>query len=573
MEPAGKRRTLVAVSVALSLLLHAVLLAVLAGVRLDLHGLTHSKGARKEPPRPLRVQTVDLRKVVFESRTHLEKPASTLGFQDPHKNVRALFEKMDLLPKPQPVARLEGLGKNVVAADPQPASAPRMPTAPPVKIVEINAADLQPGRLSAGRELSPRIPRRELVGDHVPAITGGEGGSGADPVRVGMILGGVPDIPLRPGELDPFARAGSSLPGGGTPGTSLLSGGRGAGNLDGFVSVSMSVYEPAGNAGGFFRIDIAPNTAATSLRSIPKDMLFLVDCSASISASKLSQFKDGICKLLPQLQPADRFNVVAFRDEADSVFPGAVPVSTNTLQHAAFFVNRQEHGGLTDVYGSLEPFVKNSTPAPGAAYRPVNIFLLSDGKSTVRDKLDNDSFIRKVAGLRRDNVSIYSFSAGNDANLFLLDLLAYSNRGASMPVANIKNFAPEMVAFIQAHADLIVADLRYRATGELAKEIFPRQLPHLYRGETLSVYGKYPAGTEAVGIQILGRDSDGKEQELVFSGDIRSAPRGDARIAQQWAAQKVFTLLVERVMNPKAAGATDEIRRLAKEYGFAVPYM
>jgi hypothetical protein len=571
MKIPGKKRSLVLLSVFLSLALHALLLAAIGGVRMDLHGLTHAKGA-KAPPRPMRVQSVDLRNLVFEAnRTRLNQPTATLGFQDPHKNVRALFEKMDLLPKPPPVARLEGLGKNVVAAEPQAAPAPQMPAAPPVKIVEIDASKLPKGSIAPGRELSPKIPRQELVGDHVPGLTGGEGGGSGEAVSVGMRLGGLPDIPLRPGELDLATPPGTGLPGGQTPAGGLVTGNRTAGNLDSLVTVTMTVYDPGRNDGGFFRIDIAPNPASTRLRSIPKDMLFLLDCSASISPAKLDQFKAGIRQLLPQLRPADRFNVIAFRDQPEAVFTRPLPVTDDAVRRADYFVNRQERGGLTDVYTSLEPYVKDGRTA-GQAGRPVNVFLLSDGKSTVRNKLDNDTFIRKVAGLRHADVSIYSFSAGGDANLFLMDLLAYSNRGASMTVEHVTRFAPEMSAFIQAHADLIVADLRYRATGELAREIFPRQLPHLYRDEALSIYGKFPAGATVVGLQILGRDFDGREQELVFSGDLRTAPRGDSKIAQQWAAQKVFTLLVDRVMNPKA-DVTDEIRRLAKEYGFSVPYL
>ncbi len=572
MKIPGKKRALVLLSVFLSLSLHAVLLAAVAGVRMDLHGLTHTKFARPAP-KPMRVQSVDLRNLVFDSnRTRLSQPTATLGFQDPNKNVRALFEKMDLLPKPPPVAKLEGLGKNVITTDPQPAPAPQMPAAPPVKIVEIDASKLLKGSIAPGRELSPKIPRQELVGDRVPGLTGGSGGGGSgEAVSVGMRLGGLPDIPLRPGELDLLNPPGTTLPGGQTPAGGLVTGNRTAGNLDSLVTVTMTVYDPGKGDGGFFRIDIAPNTASNRLRSIHKDMLFLVDCSASISPAKLDQFKTGIRQLLPQLKPGDRFNVIAFRDQPEAVFTRPVPVTADAVSRADYFVGRQERGGLTDVYSCLEPYVKDGRTA-GQPGRPVNVFLLSDGKSTVRNKLDNDTFIRQVAGLRHADVSIYSFSTGGDANLFLLDLLAYSNRGASMTVERVARFAPEMSAFIQAHSDLIVADLRYRATGELAKEIFPRQLPHLYRDEALSIYGKFPAGATVVGLQILGRDSEGHEQELVFSGDLRTAPRGDSKIAQQWAAQKVFTLLVDRVMNPKA-GVTDEIRRLAKEYGFSVPYL
>ena len=568
MPKPGKKRRFIVLSIFLSIGLHLLLFAFLAGVRFDLHGLTHAK-ATPPPPRRMQIQSVDLHKLVFEQNHKKLAPAGVIGFQDPNKNVRRLFEKMDLLPKPPPVAELAGLGKNVVMPESRPAPTPQMPAAPPVKIVEIDAARLAAGRIQS-RELTPKIDRVQLLGDRVPGLTGaaGEAGSG-ETVRLGMRLGGSPDIPLRADELDSLTANANAI----TPVTpvTVTERNRTSGNLDNLVTVSMTVYEPEGKNGGYFRIDIAPNTASNRLRSIPKDILFLLDCSASISTAKLEQFKTGVLQLLPQLRGTDRFNIIAFRDQGEMLFIKPVPVSDMALKTADAFVRQQVHGGLTDVYSCLAPIVNNGDDS-AAEYRPLNIFLLSDGQSTVRNKLDNDTFIRNVVNARRNHVSIYSFSAGTRANLFLMDLLAYSNRGDSMFVASVSQFSGKMVEFIQEHTDLIVADLRYHATGELASEIFPRQLPHLYRGQTLCIYGKYPAGTASIGMQFLGRNADGKEEELVFTGDLRSAPRGDSAIKAAWAGQKIITLLVDRVMDPKAH-VTDEIRRLAQENRIPVPYL
>jgi Ca-activated chloride channel family protein len=215
-------------------------------------------------------------------------------------------------------------------------------------------------------------------------------------------------------------------------------------------------------------------------------------------------------------------------------------------------------------------FVRSETPP--TVSRPLNVFLLSDGRSTVNDRLDNDAFIREVAKLRQGHVSINSFSAGSNANRFLLDLLAYSNRGASLHEETVPKFAPELVNFIRTHSELIVADLRYRATGVLAKESYPKQLPHLYRGKTLSLYGRYDEGVDTVGMQLIGRDADGKDQELVFRGNLKTAPRTGPQLAADWAAQKVFFLLVERVMTPTPE-ITAEIRKLAERYKLLVPYL
>ena len=536
--------------------------------------------AQPKPGRRIHVQTVDVRDVMWP-KPELTPPAAEprLKFSSPaerREGITALFEQLHLLPAAQPEVRVAGLGKNILAPKPAAAPPPEVPVAPSPKILEIDAAKLAPDRLTPERELALKIPRQELVGDRVPGlagagVTGGSGGDGG--VEVGMRLGKIDGIPLRRDELDDLERRAQEnqplnelL----APGTAVFDlGNETSGRLENLVTIRLSVYDP-GTGGGFYRVDISPNLKSAQLRSIAKDMLFLIDCSASITQPQLNQFKEGIYTALRCLQPDDRFNVVAFRDSARSVFDKLGPVSPDTLAAARDFVDRQERAGLTDVYGSLAPFVRSVESTAG--YRPLNVFLLSDGRSTVSNRLDNDTFIREVVKLRQPQVSIYSFSAGGNANRFLMEMLAYSNRGGHLHIASGSRFAPSLIEFIRMHSELIVADLRYHATGELAQESYPKQLPHLYRGETLSIFGHFPEKTDSIGLQILGRDADGQEQELVFRGNLRSAQRAGPEMAKNWASQKIYYLLAERVLSPRPE-INDEIRRLAQEYSIFVPYM
>ncbi|MFA5203964.1 MAG: VWA domain-containing protein [Lentisphaeria bacterium] len=529
-----------------------------------------------EPPaaapanRRLNVRLVDVRDRIFKIRNPNEDEARTAAVVGAELDQRAreLFERLGLADKPKPEARLQGLGANVVLPKPSALAPPEPKAAPPVKIVEIDFRSLPPGRMSPGREQSPLLPRRELLpGAAVPGVAGGRGGAG-EAVPLAMRLGALPAMPLRSSELaslQPQTPAPAARPIQDVLGLSTVSG-----RLEALVSVAITVYDPGAGEDGFFRLDIAPNPRAGRLPAVPKDVLFLVDCSGSISHHGLEGFREGLLSLLGGLDPQDRFNVVAFKDQSKPVFDEPQPVSPATIAAAQTAIAGYRRGGLTDVYSSLAPFVQEP-PAP-QQYRPLNVCLLSDGNSTVKNSLANDAFLRQVIKLRQNHVSVYTFSSGSQSNLFLLDLLAYGNRGASLHLNDEDAFAPAFATFMQQHAAILVADLRYRATGGLARDLFPRQLPHLYRGDTLSLYGRIPAGAEWLGMQITGRDANGGEQELVLRENLRQAPRGDSRIATDWAAQKIFCLIAERVYAP-APEQTAEIRRLADRYKLYVPYL
>lgn len=569
------------VSGVISFALHVLLFLLLRQVAIPPMKAIAARDARTV--KPLLVQTVDIRDRVFDRQAENKDAADRLQFKAAlaAKKISGIFEKENLVPKPAPEVNVTGLGKNVLAPK-LPELPPPVAVAPdPPKILEIDRQTLSPERLTAARELTAKKERRELTGDQIPGLVTGDGsGSGGgrgESIGLSMRLAAPPAVPLRAGEIpenDPNRRAAitSLTPSaGGNPLDQALRGqdtGRGAGRLDELVTISLAAFDhPDGTI--YFRFDIAPNTRSDKLRAIPKDILFVIDCSTSIVPSKLDQFKAGIVAASEYLTPQDRFNVVSFRTTPDAFFQGYQPVTPETLAAARNYVSRLERGGLTDVYAGINPFFTATPDVPG---RPLNVFLLTDGKSTVSTRLDNDVFIRQAAQMRQPHVSLYAFSAGADANRFLMDLLAYSNRGASLHEQKLPDFAPTLARFISDHSVMIVADLRYTATGDAAREIYPKHLPHLYRNDVLHIYGSCPKDTATVGMQLLGRDASGQEQELVFQGNLQSAPRENAEIARNWASQKVFHLLTERVLTPQRDTAA-EIRRLGKEFSLYVPYL
>ena len=59
---------------------------------------------------------------------------------------------------------------------------------------------------------------------------------------------------------------------------------------------------------------------AKNLKPRPKDVLFIVDSSRSISNSQLQQFKDGINSGLKSLDQKDRFNIIGFTTKRKPLF-------------------------------------------------------------------------------------------------------------------------------------------------------------------------------------------------------------------------------------------------------------
>ncbi len=412
---------------------------------------------------------------------------------------------------------------------------------------------LSPGDLRSGRDAS--------IFRGINATIGGPNGFNA-----GVGPGAPPT--WNPGDPDP---TGSHSNGGGG---SLLPpelGGVG-GNvgdtpsaLDDLVGVGM-VHFPQPDGSGYYRIDIAPTPRIDRLRAIKKDVVFLVDCSTSISASKLAQFKIAVAEAVEYLNPDDRVNAITFAVSPNPLFPSCQPLNADNKKKILSFIENANHGGMTDVFAGLSQPVSQGA---NDLERPMLVFLLSDGVSTVSNRLENERFLQEVIRLNRTNVAIYSFSAGSPryVNKFLLEFLAYHNRGQSRHEVAEDKFNRSLVRFVTTHTELVVADLKYAALNEMGSEMFPKRLPHLFRGEVLSIWGYYPPGAKEVVLSITGRDATGKPLELIFRKDFATAQLGDQQMVTRWIAQKLYHLKGQSILDrAKSPEYEKEIRQMAERF-------
>ncbi len=577
-DGSAKSPTYIVVAALASLLVHLLLLGVAGRIPVAMFVST-GEVARPAPYRPV-IRVFPLPKI---DETALGDDAAAPGLEGEggaDLAVRQYFEEMQLLAPPKPKLEISGLGGNVVLPTPPAAEATVFPTAPRPEILALADDGLSPEDLLA-RAQTAAVEREVSEVPHLPSLlAGGPLSEGSLPsLKVGMRLGGVPlasaaDVVLPPLSPPPAVDAGSSLPDVPPPMAPTLDlepapGGETYEALDALLTVRLSTYLPP-TGDGYFKIELLPNPQSGHLRAIAKDILILVDSSNSIPPGKLNVFKQAAEYALDVLNRGDRFNVVSFRTRAEPLFPDYVPVSAESIAQGKEFLRRLARGGMTDVYASLAPFVDAARPA-GAGARPLLVYLLTDGESTVRNRLDNDQFLRQIATINRADVTIYSASAGTGANRFLLDLLAYSNRGLPLHRDEFRSYDKVLAQFIGARNDILVDGLGYTLATDIEREVYPKRLPHLYRGDTLAIYGRYPRELRQLALRLTGRSADGRLQELVYQGDLASATRGGAELAYEWIAQKVFYLVIQNVLDPRPELA-QEIRRLKERYDLQIPY-
>ncbi len=578
----------------LSVALHVAVVG--AANRVDFNVLRIDKEEETEKDdRPLQLKTVDVRDRMQRSRTRSNDTSETtdkLAEEVAQKKLKDIFKEENLIEDPDPELELKDPGSSENQPNkPGTESEPREASAPRPEIVSIDSENLSEvaRKNSASRWNIEEKERTQVTSDkNIPSLVesgplqSAQGGKYQASMKMSLPEAGDMQVGEGPGPLKlngerteekqmDFAPMESTA-----PSVSSSSAGqqerrtrKEIQQMRNLLNVSL-VTSKERDGGGTFRIDVAPNPKSNLLRAIPKNILFLIDSSTSVSPKKFKHFKLATRRALQQLHPDDKFNIVSFKVRPNKLFQNYQPVNESNLQQGEKYLDRLSRGGLTDVYGGLAPCIKDSRSTKS---RPVIVFLMTDGESTVKDKRENDELIRQIVKLNEANAAIYSFSTGDEVNRFLLDFLAYSNRGTALHAEEIKNFREELVTFMKQHSELIVQNLNFQLTGHVEGTVYPKKLPHLFRNEVLSIYGRFNADTENIAIRLTGRDATNKLSELVYKGSTSQTPEAEANLQLDWASQKVFHLISQRTLNPEKKGINERIRALAKKYNLYVPYL
>ncbi len=335
-------------------------------------------------------------------------------------------------------------------------------------------------------------------------------------------------------------------------------------SLDNFLDIQVYTYQDPADSGKYFMIKIFAKKDVQQFKVMPKEILFTIDCSLSISPERLDEFKRGISDCLKNLNKDDLFNIIAFKDKASFFSKESVPAAPETIKHAERFVSELTSNRATDVYGAFEKIVQT---AP--ARNPSNIILISDGRPT-HGVVNSRELINSITRINKKVRPVFAYSGGAKVNRYLLDFIAYQNRAWSQFVKERGQIYKGLSDFYSKIKDPIFLNLRYQLNGLNENEVFPKSLPDFYRNAEFTIYGKYENEND-FSMQLLG-DVEGKTKELIFSRLLAEAPKGGPDIMKGYAFNKIYYLISQITSEGQNAELLKQIRELGQRYKVTTPY-
>ena len=337
-------------------------------------------------------------------------------------------------------------------------------------------------------------------------------------------------------------------------------------SIERVLQAQVQTFIPPGGRYGYFRLTVE-RVGPDVLPVRAKDVLLVQDTSSTIAERRLHFSRQAMLDALDQLGPEDRFNVATFVERTTFCFTEWAANTAENRAKAQAFIRAMTAEGNTDFLRSMRDILALETDPE----RPAVAVLITDGlmHSGVTDSSEIISaFTRENTG----RFSIYTIGVADFANTYLLDMLSYSNMGASYYVRSGRWDIPEVIlGLLRSVRRPVLSGLRFRCAVDMGVEGFPMQPGNLYLDRPLVLYGRYPAESESLVFQAIGH-AGAKRSDMVYSLPLGPGARTqDASIRDGWSLRKIYQL-IEVYTQTRDRAHLREMQRLSRSYGQPIPY-
>jgi Ca-activated chloride channel family protein len=320
------------------------------------------------------------------------------------------------------------------------------------------------------------------------------------------------------------------------------------------------------NDDGFFFLNISPDFEIGKNDVEPKDIAFVLDVSGSMAGKKLDQAKAALKFCVANLNDFDRFEIIRFSTDADAVFGKLTKADKSGRDKATQYIDNLKAIGGTNIDEALQLAFKAKT----GDNRPYMILFITDGKPTI-GKTGEDELVAMIKNTNTAATRIFTFGIGDEINTHLLDKfteITNAYRTYVTPDEDIEVKVSDIYTKIQSplFTDLTI-DFGNAIT---AKHMYPKKLPDLFRGSSITILGKYNGNGNAK-IRLSGK-VHGEQKTLEYAATFPESESDNAFIAPLWAARRIGYLLDQIRLNGSDKELVDEVTQLAKTYGIITSY-
>lgn len=325
---------------------------------------------------------------------------------------------------------------------------------------------------------------------------------------------------------------------------------------DSIKSSLLTHYDEGGN---YFTLMLLPPEELGNLPRQPLELVFVLDCSGSMSGRPIEQAKAAIERGLGLLRPGDSFQLINFSASTSQLGPEPIEATPENVQHGLNYLHSLNAEGGTMMMDGI----KAALDFPHDPERQRFVCFLTDGY--VGNETEILGEIHKRLGASR----IFSFGIGTSVNRYLLDHMAKAGRGAVAYLGPNDSAAQIMEDFFQRISHPALTNIKVDWATMQASEVFPTQIPDLFPGRPVILTGRF-TGSGATTIRVTGNRANSPVQ-LDIPTNPEEHSLSDKSVPSVWARMKISEL-ADRSTYELDPQLPYEIKQVALDYRLTSPF-
>lgn len=323
--------------------------------------------------------------------------------------------------------------------------------------------------------------------------------------------------------------------------------------------VKASLLTHQDERGGFFTLMLYPPREVARVERSPMELIFVLDCSGSMSGAPLLKAKQGVARALKRLQEGDTFQVIRFSVTASQLGSSPLLATPENVRCGLDYLESLESSGGT----MMSEGIKAALDFPHDGERLRVVAFLTDGY------IGNEPEIFSAVEKRLRGARIFGFGVGSSVNRHLLEGLARLGEGAVAYVGLDESAAEVVDLFYERISHPALSRIEIAWAGLRVRDVYPRRIPDLIVGRPVVLTGRFDDPTKETSIQARG-DAGGEEREIAVPVSAASGATHPG-IPSVWARKRI-AVLMDDLLDDATGELPQRITQVALEYNLVSDY-
>ncbi|WP_455392297.1 VIT domain-containing protein [[Eubacterium] cellulosolvens] len=314
----------------------------------------------------------------------------------------------------------------------------------------------------------------------------------------------------------------------------------------------------------FFHI-FSPQRTDLGDHVMPKEIIFVLDKSGSMSGRKIEQLKTAFDQIINQLPTQDSFNIIMFDNTIQKYQSELIMATSDNRAKAVNYINGISAGGSTNINDAISTALSMFEISESKV--PI-IVMLTDGLPTAG--VTNPSSIREnIKNSNTAEVAIFCLGFGFDVDFDFLKAMSLENYGMAIRIYEGEDASEQITNFYDTISTPLLKGLIF-CYSEGAHEVYPDQVSQLFEGSEVVVVGKYSNTSNTIIATVDASSWDGMRTfEESFALEKNS---NNSFIPRFWAYAKIMYLLDKLAVVGENDSLVENITELGLAYSFVTPY-